>query len=196
MLHKLLDIITGVSPANWSRVVLNEKLNAYASGLASSGATCLEISGDEFSSLPWNEYQSACFPEFDICHQALNETFDVIIANQVFEHLRYPRNAALNVYQMLKPGGIFILSTPFLVKIHLYPTDCTRWTPDGLKYFLHDAGWSLDDIETGSWGNRSCVIANFKKWRRFRRRLHSLKNEEDFPFVVWAYAKKQQQPNP
>ena len=58
-----------------------------------------------------------------------------------------------------------------------------------MKYFLAEAGFSLENTETGSWGNRSCVKANFNKWAR-RGWFGSLRNEPDFPVVVWALAKK------
>ena len=91
---------------------------------------------------------------------------------------------------MLRAGGYFLVSTPFLVRIHDYPVDCTRWTEIGLKYFLAECGFALDGIQTGSWGNRACVKANFGGWVRYRRRLHNLKNEPDVPYHVWALARK------
>jgi hypothetical protein len=43
---------------------------------------------------------------------------------------------------------------------------------------------------TDAWGNRSCVKANFLTWRK-RGFLGSLANEEDFPVMVWAFARKE-----
>jgi hypothetical protein len=68
--------------------------------------------------------------------------------------------------------------------------DCSRWTETGLQYFLAEAGFDLDGIKTGSWGNRACVKANFTAWARYRSRLHSLRNERAYPVVVWALARK------
>jgi hypothetical protein len=91
---------------------------------------------------------------------------------------------------MVKDGGYFLITTPFLIKIHNYPIDCSRWTPLGLKYFLAECGFELDSIHVGSWGNRACVVGNFDRWMPFNRKRHSLLNEEDFPVVVWALARK------
>ena len=91
---------------------------------------------------------------------------------------------------MLSPGGYFLVSTPFLVRLHEVPVDCTRWTETGLKYFLAECGFDPQEIKTGSWGNRACIRANFKRWVRYRRRLHSLSNEPDFPYCVWALARR------
>jgi len=115
--------------------------------------------------------------------------YDIIFTEQVFEHLKYPYRAARNVWRMLKPGGLFIITTPFLVKIHGHPLDCTRWTSMGMKYFLEEAGFDPEATITESWGNRDCVVANFDRWITFSPGM-SLENEADFPVVVWALARK------
>ena len=37
---------------------------------------------------------------------------------------------------MLNDNGVFLIVTPFLIKIHGHPHDFTRWTPEGLQAFL------------------------------------------------------------
>ena len=121
---------------------------------------CLEISGRNWSDFGFLSYQSVIFPEYNICDSTLTEHFDLIIAEQVFKHLLYPYQAAKNVLSMLKPKGYFLIS---VLKIHDYPTDCTRWSEIGLKHFLHECGFPLENIQTGSWGNRECILANFER---------------------------------
>jgi hypothetical protein len=96
-----------------------------------------------------------------------------------------------HVRQMLKPGGHLLVTTPFLIRIHDQPVDCTRWTELGLKHLLAECGFAIDDIRTGSWGNRACVTANFTEWPSYEPPLHSLDNEPNFPMVVWAPAQRQ-----
>jgi hypothetical protein len=58
---------------------------------------------------------------------------------------------------MLSVGGYFLdflVTTPFLSPIDENPHDCSRWTEVGLKHLLAEAGFSIDKIVTGSWGNR------------------------------------------
>jgi hypothetical protein len=57
-----------------------------------------------------------------------------------------------------------------------------------MKFMLIDAGFDPDNIVTGSWGNRECVKANFKKWVR-PGWFAIMRNEARFPLQVWAFAK-------
>ncbi len=150
----------------------------------------LEISGDKWATkCTFKGCQSVSFPQFDICRDRLESKFDLIIAEQVFEHLLEPAAALKNMRAMLRPGGRVIISTPFLLKIHNHPIDCYRWSALGLRQFLRSGGFADGDISVKAWGNRACVRANLDRWVRYSPIFHSLKNEGDFPVVVWAIAK-------
>lgn len=148
----------------------------------------LEIAaGWKWRDCGWGSFSEMNWPEYDICEDVLERQFDLIIADNVWEHLRHPYRAARNVLHMLRPGGLFINITPFLIRHHPIPIDCTRWTELGMRHFLADAGFDAERIETGSWGNTSAVKANFHRWARtgWRRRLP---NDPNFPVTVWAFA--------
>jgi len=49
----------------------------------------------------------------------LNEKFDVIYANNLFEHLLSPHQFLVRIKKYLKPGGILILGVPCIPKIVL-----------------------------------------------------------------------------
>jgi SAM-dependent methyltransferase len=172
----------------WCRVVMNEATEDLLRKLGPEQLDILEISGDAWSDIGARSYRSIGYPIFDICKEILTEKFDLIIAEQVFEHLRHPWIAARNVYRMLRNGGYFLITTPFLIRIHSEPIDLWRWTPEGLKAFLEDAGF--DAIVVDAWGNRECVIGNFDAWAWFDPQNHSLRSEPDLPLVVWALARR------
>jgi len=156
----------------------------------------LEISAERWKDFGFKSYQSTSYQEYDICESVLDERFDLIVAEHVFEHLLRPYHAGRNIYQMLEEGGHFLISTPFLVKIHqghegVDDSDYTRWTKTGMKYFLAECGFPLENIKTWSWGNRACIKANFESWVMHKGPLfQSMVNEPEFPIVVWAIAKK------
>ena len=60
---------------------------------------------------------------------------------------------------MLKKDGCFSNYNLILIRVHKVPIDCTRWTEDGLKYFLNECRFNLDKTsEQNSWGNKKCKI--------------------------------------
>jgi SAM-dependent methyltransferase len=154
----------------------------------------MEVSaGDKWRSFPFRSFRALDWPEHDICNEdfdpALEGAFDLIIADQVFEHLLWPYRAARNVHRMLRPGGRFLVMTPFLIRVHEVPYDCSRWTETGMRYFLAEAGFPLEDIETASWGNAEALKASLVTWGRVGWR-RSLPNDPRFPITVWAVARK------
>jgi SAM-dependent methyltransferase len=177
----------------WVRAIMYAECARLLAPLDPPRLNVLEISPGVWqfgSRFAFKSLRQVDFPDFDICKDALDENaFDLIIADQVFEHLLWPYRAGRNVYKMLKPGGHCLITTPFLIRVHASPTDCSRWTEVGLRHLLAECGFPLDTITTGSWGNRSCVIANFKSWAPVTM-FTSLRSEPNFPVSVWALARK------
>jgi SAM-dependent methyltransferase len=185
-------VLSGMESDQWFRIVLNRETERLISDMGPAKLRVLEISGTFWNRAGlFKEYVSMDYPAYDICAWPLDRSFDLIIAEQVFEHLLWPYRAGRNTWQMLAPGGALLITTPFLIRIHNHPHDCSRWTETGLKYFLAECGFPLEKIITGSWGNRACVKANFSRWQVFQPWRHSLRNEPDFPVVVWALARKE-----
>lgn len=187
--------LLGYEQTLWTRKVADEETRKLVSALAPASLSALEIAGRAWEAFGFSSYKSVHYPAFDICKEALDEKFDLIIAEHIFEHLLYPYKAARNVHQMLRPGGHFLIITPFIYKVHRNPQDCTRWTEEGLKHFLAESGFDIQHTRSGAWGNRDCIEATFKKeYRLFNRHLHDLTNEADYPVVVWALAGKSAAP--
>ena len=56
------------------------------------------------------------------------------------------------MYSMLKPGRGPAIATPFLVRVHNVPIDCSRWTADGLSYLLQECGFEASEIRANRGG--------------------------------------------
>jgi SAM-dependent methyltransferase len=175
----------------WQRVPMIEAVDRYIERLDPPTRTAAEISGDAHASKPWKRHISLNYPEFDLCAPLEDRgTFDVVICEQVIEHVLDPWTAAANLRGLCARGGSVIVSTPFLIRVHELPMygmrDYWRFTPRGLRILLERSGLEVDTVE--AWGNRSCVVGNFDRWPAYRP-WHSLRNEPDLPVQVWAFAR-------
>jgi SAM-dependent methyltransferase len=65
---------------------------------------------------------------------------DTILMLEVLEHLRTPVCAIAEVARVLKPGGVLLLTVPFLYPVHDAPHDYQRPTCYGLLRDLERAG--------------------------------------------------------
>jgi SAM-dependent methyltransferase len=169
---------------------MDRETDKFVRSLSYSAMDALEVSGDKWENFGFRSYRKVRYPEYDLCEKPLAlAAFDIVIVEQVLEHVLWPYKAVRNVFEMLRPGGIFLVTTPFLVRMH-EPVDCSRWSELGLKNLLIERGFNGDHIVTGSWGNRACVCSNFQRFTEWIPWKHSLKNEPKFPLVVWAFARK------
>lgn len=71
-----------------------------------------------------------------------DSSYDIFIADQVLEHVPKVWKAAEEVCRVVKPGGLAIMTTPFLYPLHDYPVDCWRITPHGYQVLFPDEKWN------------------------------------------------------
>lgn len=73
----------------------------------------------------------------------VSQQFDYIFAFEVVEHLNHPKRAMTNIYDILKKGGVFIFSTPFVSTQTLKdPTHINVHNPDWWLTLGRKAGFS------------------------------------------------------
>jgi SAM-dependent methyltransferase len=139
------------SDVQWCRVVMNREIERYIRSMDCANLDVLEISGSGSQGrFEFRSYRSVEYPEYDVCSGPLEvDRFDLIIAEQVFEHVLRPDQATASVYRMLRPGGVFVVSTPFLLKVHEVPVDLYRWTEHGMRQLLEGTGFKV--LATASW---------------------------------------------
>jgi len=187
--------LLGIKNQQWARVVMDRVVDQFVlHTLPHRSLRVLEISGmpdSKWREVDFASYRVTTFPDYDVCGAPLAEgPWDLIIAEQVLEHVERPWAAVRNVHSMLTPGGYFVVSTPFLIRVHGFPGDHSRWTEQGLRQLLVEGGFDDANITTNAWGNRACVRANFMNFREWIPWWHSLRNEPNFPVVVWAFARR------
>ena len=67
--------------------------------------------------------------------------FDHVECMSVLEHSRRPWLLAANVEQLMAPGATIFVSVPFMWRIHAYPSDYFRLTPEGVKVLFPEIIW-------------------------------------------------------
>ncbi len=157
-----------------------------------------EISGKTGRRFVFQSYDRFRYPKYDICdgpfetEDGLVRKYDIILANQVWEHLDRPYAAARNVLRMLRVGGYFWLAVPFYIRYHGAPVDCSRWTARGLKNLLIEAGFDADNIRAEQWGNRAAAARNLEAdWPPvYDPESDDLTNDPNCPVCAWALARK------
>lgn len=170
---------------------MNESIAAHIRHLGPATLSAAEISGDFHAQRGWKQFASLNYPDFDLIAPLTEERrFDIVICEQVLEHVEDPCAGAENLRRLCNPGGMVIVSTPFLIRVHELPAygmkDYWRFTPRGLQTLLERSGLDVEGVHT--WGNRQCVVGNLRRWSAFRR-WHSLRNDFDLPLQVWAFAR-------
>ena len=82
------------------------------------------------------------------------DPFDTVLAIEFREHLYDPQRAIDRIHDVLKPGGVCILSTRFMYRYHPDPQDHYRFTWDSLKHLFRN----FRHVEVIHHGNRLQVI--------------------------------------
>jgi SAM-dependent methyltransferase len=71
---------------------------------------------------------------------------DLVLSTQVLEHVPHVDAYLREAFRLLKPGGTLLLSTHGTWHLHRYPTDMRRWTIDGLKFDIEQAGFRVEKV--------------------------------------------------
>ena len=181
-----------------NRVAMAKSSRRMIRKLGPANLDVAEISGKWGQMFNFRSYQRFLYPEWDICvgpyrdEAGAVQGFDLILANQVWEHLDRPYAATRNVLEMLRPGGHFWLAVPFFVPFHAAPADCSRWSARGLTNLLIEAGFDPDRIKARQWGNRNAALRNMEeKWPpKYDPAGDPLDNDPAMPICAWAIAQK------
>jgi SAM-dependent methyltransferase len=90
-----------------------------------------------------NEPTYRMLDEYEI--PAADQTFDVVLAGNVIEHVRRPWRWLPELARVAKPGGKVILVAPISWPYHPAPYDCWRIYPDGMRALCDEAGLEVVD---------------------------------------------------
>jgi SAM-dependent methyltransferase len=124
-----------------------------------------------------------------------DHSIDCAVASELFEHCPEPEIVMSEVDRVLKPGGLFFFTVPFLWPLHDVPYDQYRYTPFSLERHLRCSGFCQIEIKAlggwdasfaqmiGLWVNRRPLPTIIKKLLQFFARplIHFLVNNDKIP---------------
>ncbi|MFD1064137.1 class I SAM-dependent methyltransferase [Winogradskyella litorisediminis] len=105
--------------------------------------------------------------------------FDCAICTEVLEHCFEPELLLNEAFRVLKPGGTFFFTVPFLWSLHETPFDAYRYTPFALEHHFGNTGFNIKQINAlggwhasmaqmlGLWIRRSPMSLNKRKFFSF-----------------------------
>jgi SAM-dependent methyltransferase len=65
-----------------------------------------------------------------------DNTVGAVIALDTLEHVADPRRAMEEVWRVLRPGGVVVITSVMFFPIHAHPWDFWRFTPEGFNQLL------------------------------------------------------------
>jgi SAM-dependent methyltransferase len=93
-------------------------------------------------------------------------SFDIVISTWVIEHLSEPRRFFFEAYRVLAEGGILVVTTPFIHRLHSSPFDYWRFTDTALMHLAKTAGFRRVKVIRVGGTPFLCVVALL--WPFFR----------------------------
>ncbi|MBN2484734.1 MAG: class I SAM-dependent methyltransferase [Bacteroidales bacterium] len=86
--------------------------------------------------------------------------FDSLLCSEVLEHVENLSVLLSEANRVLRPGGKFLVTTPFVWNEHEMPYDFLRFTQQGMRKLLDDSGFTV--VEMHKSGTFSQVVAQLQ----------------------------------
>lgn len=77
-----------------------------------------------------------------------DNSLDLVISQEVLEHIEDPWETVSEVQRILRPGGIFYCQVPFMIGFHPGPSDYWRFTRQGLEQMFTSENWQIAELQT------------------------------------------------
>lgn len=153
------------------------------------------IGGDHTITTANIDPESGCDLVFNIEKEFPIESnsYDNVISLNVFEHVFNFKNVFKESRRVLKSGGIFICSTPFMFHIHGSPDDYFRYTKSALIKILRENGFKEIKIEELGFGVFSFIFQTIELGIPFTPLKYVLKRGSVFLDTILLFFKKYRQ---
>lgn len=139
------------------------------------------------------------YPEINIEERTpyTDESYDIVICDQVFEHLKKPWQAVKEIHRILKPNGLAICTSVFIYPYHCNGgwKDYYRYSPDGFRALFEDY---FDVLVADGWGSAELVKLAYNHSNRGVdgsapipiQDVFSMKRDATNHIMTWCLARK------
>jgi SAM-dependent methyltransferase len=195
--------------SSWLRVpmynLIDDFLKANIGERYGSGKKAIELGGSEgtlksiVEGIGYQVEIAKNYPEVDAHHLPYaDDSFDVVLLDQVLEHVASPWLAVDEAWRVLKIGGLAIATVPFILQYHADSgwKDYWRFTPDGLSSLFQDfeiltsAGWGNGDAVRAMYNQDVVSIHNTPLSIAVEKKLFEKPNDGLNFIMTWVIAKK------
>jgi SAM-dependent methyltransferase len=76
-----------------------------------------------------------------------DETFDLVVSQELLEHVRDPFQAMQGMKRVLKKGGVIYCQVPFIIGYHPGPTDFWRFTRQGIRELVEKSNLECLEVD-------------------------------------------------
>jgi len=134
--------------AFFSRIAVSVSADSVVLDVGAGHGYLREYFGDQYISTDVYPYEGLDFLS-DLSESAplRKKSIDVILLNNVLEHVAEPRKLLSAIAYGLRPEGRLILTVPFIIKLHQTPYDFYRYTHFLLQKVLTEVGFHDIRIE-------------------------------------------------
>ncbi len=107
-----------------------------------------------------------------------SQSFDVVLACQVIEHVRKVWRWIEEIARICRPGGTIIIIGPVTWPYHEDPVDCWRIYPEGMRALCEEGG--LEPILIACEGLEPMIDLRKKRWFLLKQFVKSFIGREPF----------------
>ncbi len=76
-----------------------------------------------------------------------DNSLDLVISQEVLEHIDDPLSTIGEVQRVLRPGGKFFCQVPFIIGFHPGPSDYWRFSRQAFEHLFENEQWQLQELE-------------------------------------------------
>lgn len=88
-----------------------------------------------------------------------DNSIDNCISLNTLEHVYDAKFLIAEIHRVLKPGGKFFITVPWIFTVHGHPDDYSRHTPSWWNQTLKDTGYASANIMPLIWGRQSTAVS-------------------------------------